>query len=279
MAYNFKIARVGLHYYEEPCISGENGSGTIFFSGCTLKCKFCQNYNISQNNYGIDIDGETLKKCMLYLQEQGAHNINLVTPALYVNGLVEVLKEIKDSLRIPVLWNSSGFESVASIEKLKGLVDIFLPDYKYSDDALAEELSNAKGYSNIAYNAIAKMRENCPQDEFDNLGLIKRGVIVRHLVLPGQVNNSLGVLDKIAKIDKNMYVSVMSQYFPTENVKNNPKLNRRITKKEYEEVINHFFDIGLINGFSQDVSSAIEDYVPDFDLINLINLLKTLELK
>ena len=262
----FKIARVGLHHFEEPCISGESGSGTIFFSGCTLNCKFCQNYSISALNEGILVDKETLKKCMLYLQDLGANNINLVTPALYVNLLKNVLYETQSTLKIPIVWNSSGFESEKSLEGLEGLVDIFLPDYKYSDDNLAWEYSNAKGYSEIAFKAISKMRKMCPVDEFDDNGLMKKGVIVRHLVLPEHVDNSLGVLDKIAEIDKDMYVSVMSQYFPTEQVKDHPVLGKRITEEEYDEVINHFFEVGLHNGFSQEPSSAIEEYVPDFDL-------------
>lgn len=272
----FKIARVGLHHFEEPCISGESGSGTIFFSGCNLKCMFCQNYEISALNKGIEVDGETLKKCMLYLQDQGANNINLVTPALYLNQLKKVLREIKGSLSIPIVWNSSGFESEKGFEGLEDLVDIFLPDFKYSDDAIAWDFSRAKNYSEIAYKAISKMRQICPIDVFDENGLMKKGVIVRHLVLPENVENSFGVLDKIAQIDKDMYVSVMSQYFPTENVKQHPILGRRVTNEEYDKVINHFFDVGLHNGFSQDPSSAIEDYVPDFDLDALSSLVMKL---
>ena len=168
----FKIARVGLHYFEEPCISGESGSGTIFFSGCTLKCKFCQNYSISALNEGILVDRETLKKCMLYLQDLGANNINFVTPALYVNLLKNSLYETKSALKIPIVWNSSGFESEKSLEGLEGLVDIFLPDYKYSDDDLAWEYSNAKGYNEIAFKAISKMRKILVQAWLDNLVLI-----------------------------------------------------------------------------------------------------------
>ncbi len=272
----FKIARVGLHYFEEPCISGESGSGTIFFSGCNLRCKFCQNYEISHLNKGIEVDGETLKKCMLYLQDQGANNINLVTPSLYVVPLIKVLEEVKDRLRIPIVWNSSGLDSSLYIPEISKVVDIFLPDFKYSDDNVAWEFSGVKEYSERAFNAIKQMRMNHPKDEFDKNGLMKKGVIVRHLVLPGNVDNSLGVLDKIAEIDKDMYVSVMSQYFPTKNVKNHPVLGRRVTKREYEKVIEHFFKVGLHNGFSQDPSSAIEDYVPDFDLDELQKLIKKL---
>ena len=272
----FKIARVGLHYFEEPCISGESGSGTIFFSGCNLRCKFCQNYEISHLNKGIEVDGKTLKKCMLYLQDQGANNINLVTPALYVVPLKGVLEEVKDQLRIPVVWNSSGLDGLVPVLALEDVVDIFLPDFKYSDDNVAWEFSGVKDYTERAFNAIKLMRMRHPKDEFDENGMMKKGVIVRHLVLPGNVENSLGVLDKIAEIDKDMYVSVMSQYFPTDRVKDHPVLGRRVTKREYEKVIDHFFKVGLHNGFSQDPSSAIEDYVPDFDLDELQELIKKL---
>ena len=271
-----RIARVGLHYFEEPCISGDSGSGTIFFSGCTLKCKFCQNYNISHLNEGIDITLEQLEKCMYYLQEKGANNINLVTPGLYVHQIKEVLQKAKPNLKIPVVWNSSGYESVKSIEMMDGLVDIFLPDFKYSDDTLAINLSGAKDYEKIAYNAISKMRELCPKDIFDKNGLMKKGVIVRHLVLPTYVDNSLGVLDDIAKIDKSLFVSLMSQYFPTKNVLDDEILSQRVSQKDYDRIVDYFFEIGLKNGFSQDPESAIEDYVPDFNLENLQEILKKL---
>ena len=271
-----RIARVGLHYFEEPCISGDSGSGTIFFSGCTLKCKFCQNYNISHLNEGIDITLEQLEKCMYYLQDKGANNINLVTPGLYVYQIKEVLEKAKPNLKIPVVWNSSGYESQKSIEMMEGLVDIFLPDFKYSDDNLAIEYSGAKDYERIAYKAISKMRELCPKDIFDEKGLMKKGVIVRHLVLPKYVYNSLGVLDDIAKIDKTLYVSLMSQYFPTKNVLDDKILSQRVSSEDYERVVDYFFGLGLKNGFSQDPESAVEDYVPDFDLEKLQEILKKL---
>lgn len=271
-----RIARVGLHLFEEPCISGDSGSGTIFFSGCTLKCKFCQNYNISHLNEGIDITLEQLEKCMYYLQDKGANNINLVTPGLYVYQIKEVLEKAKPNLKIPIVWNSSGYESVKSIEMMEGLVDIFLPDFKYSDDNLAIEYSGAKDYERIAYNAISKMRELCPKDIFDKKGLMKKGVIVRHLVLPTHVDNSLGVLDDIAKIDKSLYVSLMSQYFPTKNVLGDKILSQRVSSSDYERIVDYFFSLGLKNGFSQDPESAIEDYVPDFNLEKLQKILKKL---
>ena len=271
-----RIARVGLHYFEEPCISGDSGSGTIFFSGCTLKCKFCQNYNISHLNEGIDISLEQLEKCFYYLQDLGANNINLVTPGLYVPQIKEALEKAKPNLMIPVVWNSSGYESTKSIEMMKGLVNIFLPDFKYSDDNLAIQYSNARNYREIAFKAISKMREICPIDEFDENGLMKRGVIVRHLVLPTYIENSFGVIDDIAKIDKTLYVSIMSQYFPTKNVLDDEILSQRVSAKDYDKVVDHFFEMGLKNGFSQDAESAIEDYVPSFDLENLADILKKL---
>ena len=271
-----RIARVGLHYFEEPCISGEAGSGTVFFSGCTLKCKFCQNYNISHLNEGIDISLEQLEKCFYYLQDLGANNINLVTPGLYVPQIKEALEKAKPNLKVPVVWNSSGYESTKSIEMMRGLVDIFLPDFKYSDDNLAIQYSNARNYREIAFKAISKMREICPVDEFDDNGLMKKGVIVRHLVLPTYVENSFGVIDDIAKIDKTLYVSIMSQYFPTKNVLDDEILSQRVSAEDYDKVVDHFFEKGLKNGFSQDAESAIEDYVPSFDLQNLVDILKKL---
>lgn len=271
-----RIARVGLHFFEEPCISGDSGSGTIFFSGCTLKCKFCQNYNISHLNEGIDISLDTLEKCFYYLQNLGANNINLVTPGLYVPQIKEVLEKAKSNLKIPIVWNSSGYESTKSIEMMKGLVDIFLPDFKYSNNNLAIQYSKARNYREIAYKAISKMREICPIDEFDDNGLMIKGVIVRHLVLPTYVENSFGVIDDIAKIDKSLYVSIMSQYFPTKNVLNDEILSHRVSARDYDKVVDYFFERGLKNGFSQDAESAIEDYVPSFNLAELENILKNL---
>lgn len=269
----YKIARVGLHHFEEPCLSGERGSGTIFFSGCNLRCLFCQNFEISHGGKGLEVSEKQLVSLMLYLQDSGAHNINLVTPSNYTNLLKDTLKIAKSQLKIPIVWNSSGYETVQNLKKLDGLVDIYLPDFKYSDDDLAWEYSHAKEYRKIAFDAISEMRRQQPDDVFGDDGMMQKGVIVRHLVLPGALENTKGVLQDISSIDDTMYVSLMGQYFPTPNVENHPILSRRITEEEYDQATQAFFDAGLQNGFSQELDSATEEYVPDFDLDALQEIL------
>ncbi len=273
----YKIARVGLHHFEEPCLSGERGSGTIFFSGCNLRCLFCQNFEISHGGKGLEVSEKQLVSLMLYLQDSGAHNINLVTPSNYTNLLKDTLKIAKSQLKIPIVWNSSGYETVQNIKKLDGLVDIYLPDFKYSDDDLAWQYSHAKGYRKIAFDAISEMRRQQPDDVFGDDGMMQKGVIVRHLVLPGALENTKGVLQDISSIDDTMYVSLMGQYFPTPNIENHPILSRRITEDEYDQATQAFFDAGLQNGFSQELDSATEEYVPDFDLDALQEILNETE--
>lgn len=273
----YKIARVGLHHFEEPCLSGERGSGTIFFSGCNLRCLFCQNFEISHGGKGLEVSEKQLVSLMLYLQDSGAHNINLVTPSNYTHLLKDTLKIAKSQLKIPIVWNSSGYETVQNLKKLDGLVDIYLPDFKYSDDDLAWQYSHAKGYRKIAFDAISEMRRQQPDDVFDGDGMMQKGVIVRHLVLPGALENTKGVLQDISSIDDTMYVSLMGQYFPTPNVENHPILSRRITEDEYDQATQAFFDAGLQNGFSQELDSATEEYVPDFDLDALQEILNETE--
>lgn len=273
----YKIARVGLHHFEEPCLSGERGSGTIFFSGCNLRCLFCQNFEISHGGKGLEVSEKQLVSLMLYLQDSGAHNINLVTPSNYTNLLKDTLKIAKSQLKIPIVWNSSGYETVQNLKKLDGLVDIYLPDFKYSDDDLAWQYSHAKGYRKVAFDAISEMRRQQPADVFDGDGMMQKGVIVRHLVLPGALENTKGVLQDISSIDDTMYVSLMGQYFPTPNVENHPILSRRITEDEYDQATQAFFDAGLQNGFSQELDSATEEYVPDFDLDELQKILNETE--
>ena len=273
----YKIARVGLHHFEEPCLSGERGSGTIFFSGCNLRCLFCQNFEISHGGKGLEVSEKQLVSLMLYLQDSGAHNINLVTPSNYTNLLKDTLKIAKSQLKIPIVWNSSGYETVQNLKKLDGLVDIYLPDFKYSDDDLAWEYSHAKGYRKIAFDAISEMRRQQPDDVVGDDGMMQKGGIVRHLVLPGALENTKGVLQDISSIDDTMYVSLMGQYFPTPNVENHPILSRRITEDEYDQAMQAFFDAGLQNGFSQELDSATEEYVPDFDLQALQEILNETE--
>lgn len=273
----YKIARVGLHHFEEPCLSGERGSGTIFFSGCNLRCLFCQNFEISHGGKGLEVSEKQLVSLMLYLQDSGAHNINLVTPSNYTNLLKDTLKIAKPQLKIPIVWNSNGYETVQNLKKLDGLVDIYLPDFKYSDDDLAWQYSHAKGYRKVAFDAISEMRRQQPADLFGDDGMMQKGVIVRHLVLPGALENTKGVLQDISSIDDTMCVSLMGQYFPTPNVENHPILSRRITEDEYDQATQAFFDAGLQNGFSQELDSATEEYVPDFDLDALQEILNETE--
>lgn len=270
----YKIARVGLHHFEEPCLSGEKGSGTIFFSGCNLRCLFCQNYEISHGGKGLEVSESELVDCMLYLQDIGAHNINLVTPSNYTNLLQSTLEKAKTVVKLPIVWNSSGYETVANLRKMQGLVDVYLPDFKYSDNAIAWEYSHAKGYREVALAALEEMRRQQPKDVFDNDGMMQKGVIVRHLVLPGQIENTVGALRDIASVDKRLYVSLMGQYFPTDNVKDHPTLSRRLTQDEYDKAIDAFFASGLCNGFSQELDSATEEYVPDFDLASVRAILE-----
>ncbi len=270
----YRIARVGLHHFEEPCLSGTRGSGTIFFCGCNLRCVFCQNFEISHgHNQGLDVEDKDLVDLMKYLVDIGAHNINLVTPYNWTNKLIHTLEMAKRDVKVPFVWNSSGYETVANVKKLDGLIDIYLPDFKYSDDALAWEYSHAKGYEHIAIDAISEMRRQQPNDTFDD-GIMQNGVIVRHLVLPSAIENTRGVLRDIAGIDKDMYVSLMGQYFPTPAVANHKVLSRRITQQEYDEATDAFFDVGLHNGFSQDLDSATEEYVPSFSIDVLKEILK-----
>ena len=270
----YKIARVGLHHFEEPCLSGEKGSGTIFFSGCNLRCLFCQNYEISHGGKGLEVSESELVDCMLYLQDIGAHNINLVTPSNYTNLLQTTLEKAKTVVKLPIVLNSSGYETVANLRKMQGLVDVYLPDFKYSDNAIAWEYSHAKGYREVALAVLEEMRRQQPKDVFDNDGMMQKGVIVRHLVLPGQIENTVDALRDIASVDNSLYVSLMGQYFPTDNVKDHPTLSRRITQDEYDKAIDAFFASGLCNGFSQELDSATEEYVPDFDLASVRAILE-----
>lgn len=264
----FKIARVGLHHYEEPVISGKKGSGTVFFSGCTLKCVLCQNYEISRGEKGIEISDGELVDLFFYLKEKGAHNINLVSPSLYVSLLPNALKKAKEQgLDIPFVYNTSAYESVESLKKLEGLVDVYLPDYKYADDSLAWKLSRAKNYDEIAYKAISEMKRQQPKNVV-KCSLIKNGVIIRHLVLPGEAENTKAVFKRIASINLDSVVSVMAQYFPVPAV-SGTSIDRRLTQDEYDDAIDAFFDAGLKSGYMQELGSATEEYVPDFDLDEL----------
>lgn len=261
-----KIAKIMLHFWEEPCISGSQGSGTVFFSHCNLKCCYCQNFLISHLGKGEKVPVDDLVNLFLSLQNQGAHNINLVSPTPYLPSVVDALTHAKErGLSIPVIYNTSAYELPHNIELLQGLVDIYLPDLKYAEQTISKNLSGISDYFEQATSAILKMYHQVGPTTIDENGLIKSGILIRHLILPSQLENSQKVLDWIASnLPKSVFISLMSQYFPSYQAATFPNLNRRLTAEEYEKVIDYFFDIGLENGYMQELDSATEIYVPDF---------------
>ena len=263
-----KIALASLHMFEEPCISGTNGSGTVFFSNCNLNCVYCQNYEISQLGKGKEISIEHLAEIFLNQQEKKAHNINLVTPTMYVYQIIEAIKIAKSKgLNIPIIYNSNGYENIETIKLLNGYIDVYLPDLKYYSNEMSKKYSKIDNYFETATRAIKEMYNQLGKAKFDENGLIKRGVIIRHLVLPNHIQNSKNILKWISEnMPSDVYVSVMSQYFPTYKSKNDDLINRKLTKKEYKEVFNYLYSLDLKNGYIQDLGSHEEEYVPDFDL-------------
>ena len=263
-----KIALASLHMFEEPCISGENGSGTVFFSNCNLNCIYCQNYEISNLGKGKEISIEHLAEIFLKQQEKGAHNINLVTPTMYVLQIIEALKIAKSKgLNIPIVYNSNGYENVDTIKLLNGYIDVYLPDLKYYSNQLAKKYSNIDNYFETATNAIKEMYSQVGIAKFDENGLIKKGVIIRHLVLPNHLQNTKNILKWIKEnMPDDIYVSVMAQYFPTYKAKEDNLINRKLNKKEYNEVLNYLYSLDLENGYIQELGEHEEEYVPNFDL-------------
>lgn len=263
------VARAAKHYWEEPCISGTNGSGTIFFSGCTLKCCFCQNYSISSENFGKQISIENLAKIFEKLQNDGAHNINLVSATQFVPAIIDAFKMFRPS--IPVVYNCGGYESVETIKSLSEYVDIWLPDLKYSSNELGKKYSKVSNYFDIASKAIKTMSQITPENIIDDNGIMQKGLIIRHLILPGNTKNSIDVLKWIkSEMPQGIMVSLMSQYTPCGNISQFNELQRRITRREYDKVLNTLFELGLETGFVQDLSSAKEEYIPPFDLTGVI---------
>ena len=258
-----KVARVGPHYWEEPCISGSRGSGAIFFSGCTLKCVFCQNYEISENHVGVFITPHQLANCYRNLENQGVHNINLVSASHFIEAVLESFELYKP--KIPVLYNSSGYESVDSLRRLEDKIDIYLPDFKYSDNRMAERYSRAFNYSQVALAAIEEMVLQTGDIKYDKDGIVQRGTIVRVLVLPNHTKDAMSILDCIrANFGKSVLVSILGQYTPTGEAYKYPEINRKLTEKEYDKVVNHAIKLDL-EGFTQDLSSADEQFIPDFN--------------
>ena len=260
-------ARAGVHYWEEPVISGSFGSGAVFFSGCTLKCAFCQNYDISQENFGKPMTSAELRDAFERLIDEGVQNINLVTPTHF---LPDILPALEPKLPVPVVYNCGGYESVETLRQLEGKIDVYLPDFKYSDNALAKRLSSAPDYFETASAAILEMYRQVgkPVLEDDEM---KRGVLVRHLVLPGCVDNSLGVLDWVAEHFRSgdILFSLMSQYVPMGRAAEMPPFDRRITELEYDSVLSYMMLLGIEDGYTQDFSSAERGYTPSFDLTGL----------
>ncbi len=260
-----KIARAGLHYWEEPIISGTEGSGTIFFSGCNLKCVYCQNYDISSQAFGKEITIERLSEIFKELEDKGANNINLVTPTHYVPQIIEALKIYRP--KIPIVYNTSGYDSVSELKMLEGYVDVYLTDLKYVDSELSKKYSKAPDYFDVASKAILEMVRQQPTNVYNHKGMLIKGVIVRHMVLPGCMKDSFKVLDWIKdNLGVDTIVSIMGQYTPYYKSVDYPEINRPIKPLEYKAVIAHFNSIGLNNGYSQDLSSSSKDYIPPFNL-------------
>ena len=263
---NVKIALVSTHMYEEPCISNMHGSGTIFFSNCNLSCVFCQNYKISQGRAGKEYSIEELADIMLKQQENGVNNINLVTPTIYAYQIIEAIKIAKkNGLHIPIIYNSSGYEKVSTLKMLDGYIDVYLPDFKYFDNDIALKYSKINNYFEYASNAIKYMYEQVGNPVFNNEGIIQKGLIIRHMILPNNITQSKKILKWIKEnIGKEAYVSIMAQYFPTYLAKNYEKIDRKINKIELKMVENYLYDIELENGYIQKIERCEEKYVPDF---------------
>ena len=262
-----KIALYSIHNFEEPCISGEKGSGTIFFSNCNMNCVFCQNYEISQLGRGKEITIEELANIMIKQQERNVQNINLVTPTSYALHIIEAIKIArKKGLKIPIVYNTNGYESVETLKLLEGYVDIYLPDLKYYYDDLAKKYSKVDNYFEIATKAIQEMYRQVGIPVLDENGVMKKGLMIRHLILPNEVQNSKKVLKWVKEnIDSNVYVSIMAQYFPTYKAKEIPEIARKITKEEYEKVENYLYELDLENGYIQELGEHEEEYVPTWE--------------
>ena len=261
-----KIALATVHNYEEPCISGKNGSGTIFFTNCNLNCIYCQNYKISQQGKGYEITIEELANIMLEEQEKKVNNINLVTPTMYAYQIIEAIKIArKNGLKLPIIYNTNGYENVETIRALEGYVDVYLPDLKYYSDILSKKYSGVGSYFKVATEAIKEMYKQVGQATFNEDGIITKGVIVRHLVLPNHLQNTKHVLKWIKENLGDIYVSIMAQYFPTYKAKGDSEIGRKLTKKEYKEIESYLYTLNLKNGYIQELGEHEEEYVPRWE--------------
>lgn len=266
-----KVARSALHYFEEPSISGSNGSGTIFFSGCNLKCCYCQNKEISNDNFGINISVERLSELMLELQAKNANNINLVTPTHFVPSIIEAIKLARaNGLSIPIVYNTSGYESITTIKLLAGYVDIYLTDFKYFDNKLGEDLSKVKNYFEVASLALSEMYKQVGINKFNDNGMMTKGIIVRCLVLPTKGNDTKKIINYLyKKYQDNIYLSIMNQYTPVTRSTTFPFLNNKVSDSEYDDIINYALDLGVINAYIQEGETSDESFIPPFDLEGL----------
>lgn len=262
-----KIALYSTHNFEEPCISGEKGSGTIFFSNCNMNCIYCQNYEISQLGKGREITIEELADIMIKQQEKNVENINLVTPTSYALHIKEAIKIAKQKgLKIPIVYNTNGYESVETLKLLDGLIDIYLPDLKYFDKELGKKYSKVDNYFEIATQAIKEMYRQVGQPVLNENGIMQKGLMIRHLVLPNNIENSKKILKWIKEnIDERVYVSIMAQYFPTYRAKETLDLNRKLNKQEYDEIENYLYNLDIENGYIQELGEHEEEYVPKWD--------------
>ena len=261
-----KIALVSTHEYEEPCISGKNGSGTVFFSNCNLNCMYCQNYEISQLGKGREITIEELADIFIKQQEKGVNNINLVTPTMYAYQIIEAIKIArKNGLNLPIIYNTNGYERVETIKALDGYIDVYLPDLKYYSDTLSKKYSNVDKYFEVATKAIKEMYSQVGQATFNEKGIIQKGVIIRHLILPNHLQNTKHILKWIKENLGDIYVSIMAQYFPTYKAKGDSLIGRKLTKKEYKEIESFLYTLDLKNGYIQELGEHEEEYVPEWD--------------
>ena len=262
-----KVARAALHYWEEPCISGKRGSGAVFFSGCSLHCVFCQNREISDGKAGKVISKERLSDIFIELADKGANNINLVTPGQYIPDIVWAVNDAKSrGMKLPIIYNTSGYENVTELKLLEGIVDVYLPDFKYMDSTLSARYSRAKDYPSVAKQALSEMVRQQPDVVIDDAtGLIQKGVIVRQLLLPGHVNDAKAVLKYLYDTyHDHVYISMMSQFTPIA-LKDYPEINRTVTKREYERLVNYALEIGITNAFIQEGDVAKDSFIPAFD--------------
>lgn len=262
-----KVARAALHYWEEPCISGKRGSGAVFFSGCSLHCVFCQNREISDGKEGKVISKERLSDIFMELADKGANNINLVTPGQYIPDIVWAVNDAKSrGMKLPIIYNTSGYENVTELKLLEGIVDVYLPDFKYMDSTLSARYSRAKDYPSIAKQALSEMVRQQPDVVIDNATrLIQKGVIVRQLLLPGHVNDAKAVLKYLYDTyHDHVYISMMSQFTPIA-LKDYPEINRTVTRREYERLVDYALEIGITNAFIQEGDVAKDSFIPAFD--------------